>query len=106
MTIVRVRATPGGTDQYGDPLPSTEDREPLPGAFTAPRESSDIEDRGREGVIVGLTLYAPHGSDVLHTDQIEVDGVLYDVDGEVGSWEHPMSGWKPGITAALSRATG
>ena len=102
-SVIRVR--PGGLDRYGDPVGSPS-RTTLPGCAVAPRTSSDVTDRGRQGVIVGMTLYAPHGTDLLHTDQVEVDGVLHDIDGEPGSWVNPFSGWRAGVEVALKRAAG
>lgn len=104
MTIVRVRSA--GVDSLGDPISGDPDRLTLDGAFTAPRSSSDIDDRGRAGVIVGWSLFAPYGTDLLHTDQVEVDGVLYDVDGEIGQWRNPLTGWNAGSETALKRAAG
>lgn len=104
--IVRVRRTPGGVDEYGDPIEGTITRQVLDGAFTAPRESDEITNRGRAGVIVGLTLFAPYSTDLRHTDQVEVDGVLYEVDGEPGRWRNPLTGREAGIQVALRRAQG
>lgn len=104
--VERVRLTPGGHDAYGDPIPGTEDRLAIPGAFVAPRESDALNDRGRAGVVVGLTLYLPPGADVRRTDLFDVDGDRYRIDGEVGRWEHPRSGWKAGQTVALVRGEG
>lgn len=106
MTIVRVRAVPGGFDEYGDPVSSTAGRVTLDGAFTAPRSSEDNDDRGRVGVIVGLSLFAPYGTDLLYTDQVEVDGVLYDIEGEPGYWRNPLSTWEAGVEVALKRSIG
>lgn len=104
--VLRVRETPGGTDNYGDPIEGTTETVTLTGCGVAPRSSDDITDRGRQGVIVGLTLYAPHGTDLRYSDRIEVDGVLYEVDGEAGSWKSPLSSWEAGIEVALRRAQG
>ena len=104
--IVRVRVAPGGTDKYGDPIVGTQDRTPIEGASVAPRESSESDDRGRVGVIVGLTLIAPYDTDLAFTDQVEVDGVLYDIEGEPGWWRNHFTGWEAGLTAALRRAEG
>lgn len=108
--IVRVRSTPGGVDEYGDPVPGVESRTTLTGAFVAPRtdpgQDSEITNRGRAGVIVGLMLFAPYETDLVYTDRIEVDGVLYEIDGEPGKWRNPFSGWEAGIQAALRRAAG
>lgn len=106
MAIYRLRRTPGGVDEYGDPIESTVSRMLLEGSFTAPRVSDDITNRGRAGVIVGLTLFAPYNSDLVHTDQIEVDGQVYEIEGEPGRWRNPMTGWEAGTQAALVRAQG
>lgn len=106
MNIERVRRQPGGVDAYGDPVAGTLEVTPIPGAFVAPRMSDEIQTRGRSGVVVGLTLFAPHGTDLRFDDQVRVDQTLFDVDGEVARWEHPRSGWQPGLTCALRRAQG
>ena len=104
--IVRVRSAPGGVDEYGDPISGTDSRTTLTGAFVAPRESSEITNRGRAGVIVGLTLFAPYDTDLTYTDQIEVDGDLYDIEGEPGRWRNPFTDWEAGMQVALVRAAG
>lgn len=105
--IVRVRRTPGGVDRLGNLITSTTSRTAFPDrSFVAPRESPEITDRGRFGVIVGLTLYFPLGFDLTYEDAVEVDGVLFEVDGEVGRWMSPFTGWAAGSTAALTRAVG
>jgi hypothetical protein len=102
--IVRVRPT--GTDVYGDREAGDPDRLTIDSAFVAPRHSNEVHDPGREAVVTGLTLFAPVGSDIVHTDQVEVDGVLYDIDGDPGTWEHPWTSWAAGMTAELTQATG
>lgn len=105
MTVTVVRTTPGGLDPHGAPLPSTETRHPLPGAFTAPRTSSDVA--GREGIVVGLTLFCSDpDADLLHTDQVEVNGTLFDIDGGVGVWRNPLNPAVDGISCALKRGQG
>lgn len=104
--IVRVRSTPGGTNQYGDPIASTVARTTIEGAFVAPRESSDIDGGGRTGVLIGLTLFAPYGSDLRDTDDIEVDGVLFTIEGDVGQWRNPFTSWEAGASVALKRVEG
>lgn len=102
-TVVRIRGA--GVDDYGDPT-GADVRVTLTGCGVAPRTSEDIDDRGRQGVIVGLTLYAPYGTDLLHTDRVEVDGVVYEADGDLGSWKSPLTSWEAGIEIALRRAAG
>jgi len=97
---------PPGTDAYGDPLPITRIGGDITGCAVAPRYSSEPTERGRQGVIVGLTIYPPAGSDILFTDQVRVRGVLYDIDGDPAEWENPFTGDTPGMEVALKRAVG
>lgn len=110
MTVTVVRKA--GLDKYGDPV-SGETRFTVDNCVVAPR--SDIEslhgihDTGREGVIVGLTVYAPFDADIRHTDQIEIDAPwsgLWDVEGEPGAWDSPWQSGLQGLQVALRRAAG
>lgn len=112
-TATIVRETPGGVDQYGDhPIPGTTVRIDVPGTAWAPRvqgagsSSSELLDRGRQGVIEGLTWYAPYGTDLRITDKLELDGVLYEVEGEPGDWANPYTGRRAGLEVSLRRAEG
>lgn len=102
--IVRVRSTPGDLDPHGGPVESTETRLKLRGAFTAPRTTSDVP--GREGTVVGRTLFAPADADILPTDVIEVDGLPYEIDGEIAEWRNPHGSGADGVTVALKRGVG
>jgi hypothetical protein len=115
VTVTVVRSP--GFDAYGDRLSGDPERITLAGVALAPRtggpatSSADIENRGREGVREGLTLYAQVGVDIRRTDQIEVDELselagLYDVDGEPGPWVSPFDGWEAGVEVSLNRAEG
>jgi hypothetical protein len=106
--IRRIRRATVDHDAYGDPVDvAPDDVLDLVEAFVAPRESPEVVgDRGRQGVVLGLSLYGPVGLDVLRTDLVEVDGVTYEVEGEPGTWVHPRTGWAAGMTVALRRATG
>lgn len=104
QTIVRVR--PAGVDDYGDPTGEPAET-PLTGCFTAPRTSSAVDDEpGRHGVVVGFSLFGPIDTDLERTDQVEVDGELYDIDGDIARWENALTGWKAGFEVALKRAAG
>ena len=104
VTVVRH----GGRDEHGDPLPGTEHT--VDDCMIAPRRfvgvTSESDDRG-EGLIVGLTLFAPFGADITAADQIRIAEAawagLYDVVGEPGQWESPFTGWQPGMEVALTR---
>jgi len=103
---VTVVPGPPGSDQYGDPLPVTRVSFDIEGCGVAPRYSTEPTERGRQGVIVGLSIYAPIGSDILSTDSLRVRGDVYAVEGEPADWRSPFSGWAPGMEIALKRAAG
>lgn len=100
----------GTTDPYGDPTPGTS--VDVEGCAVAPRSSTDIGgtsgvvERGRNGVLVGLTVFFPSGTVIVDTDRFLIDGVLFQLEGVAGVWRSPFTGWEPGVEAALSRAAG
>lgn len=105
-TVDRIRAD--DKDVYGDPS-SEVDTKTIEGASVAPRLSTDTSGEARDGAVVGLTLYAPHGADIVRTDLIVIDGDAmhpYKIDGELGDWSSPLTGSRPGFTADLIRAEG
>lgn len=105
--ITRIRLIDGGVDEYGDPVESTEDVIELPGASAAPRTSGDVDGRGRDGVVVGLTVYVPDPSaDVVRTDLIGYRGERWLIEGEVGVWESPYGPQVDGLEIALKRGEG
>lgn len=105
-TVFLLRSIPGGVDQYGDPLPSTDLRLPIYGVAVAPRASDDIDSRSRAGVIVGFTLYMDYDEDIRFSDRFEIDGEVFEVEGEPGRWENPYTGSRVGQEVAVKRAEG
>lgn len=105
-TVTRVRATPGGYDQYGDPLPGTASEVDIPGCAFAPRShrfDSEQTEPGRRAVTEHITLYAPAGTDIQPADLIAARGNTYRVDGETGDWRSPFTSANRGIEVALIR---
>jgi len=107
VTVVR----PASLDDNGDPLTTDPATHEVEDCIIAPRAEGEIHDRGREGVIVGLSLYAPAGSDIGRLDLIVIaegdpNAGTYEVEGEPGEWRSPWTGWAPGIQVALRRAQG
>ncbi|MBP2341119.1 hypothetical protein JOF41_007373 [Saccharothrix coeruleofusca] len=104
---------PNSRDEWGDEQPGTTHQ--VPGCALAPRTSSEREEQ-RDTVIVGLTLFAPHGADIQAQDLVRlpadrmVPAIYHDtvwrVQGEAGSWASPLTGWTPGVEIALERVTG
>ncbi len=113
LTVTVVR--PADLDAYGDPSGEPTEHD-LEGVALAPRvggpgtASADLEDRGREGVRAGLTLYAEVGADIVRTDLVRIDLAgfegLYRVDGDPAPWVSPFDGWEAGVEVALSRGEG
>jgi len=109
VSIVVIRHA--GRDAYGDPTVATPTRHTIADCVVAPgltnlrADSVDVLDRGREGIIAGVTVYAPADADVRHTDRVEVAGVTYDVEGDPSVFVNPYTG-SAGAEIALRRTAG
>lgn len=79
---------------------------PVAGCAVAPRYANEGLDPFRPGVIVGLAVYMPAGTDVTARDRLRVRGEVYEVDGEPALWRNPFTGWAPGIEVAVKRLGG
>lgn len=76
------------------------------GCAVAPRTSADVTEPARQGIVVGLTVYAPATVELdAVTDQIRVDGAVYDIEGEVGRWRSPWTRLR-GLQVSLRRVVG
>lgn len=75
-------------DEYGDPQPATWVlwRE-IPGLF-APANPTEKLEPGRNTVISGGAVYirGAEPTGIRATDQVEMRGIRFAVDGDVGSW--------------------
>lgn len=109
-TVTIVRPGPPTQDEYGNDVPGAPTEVPLPGCGIAPRDGSgagnDELTQARDTVIVGLTLYAPFGTDLRATDKVRVGAVLYEVQGQPGSFTSPFTGSTGPVVAALELVTG
>lgn len=103
-SVICKRTTPTGTDPVtGDRRTGTTTDTTIDGCLVAPRYSDEPRTQGRNGVIVGQTLYAPPGADLQRHDKIDIDGTIYDIEGEPGIWTGSRVG---GVEAALRRTAG
>lgn len=115
VTLVRTGPSPG-RDPRGQPLPGPVTETPVPGCVVTPRADTPAvggpEQTGRDTVIVGITVYAPPGTDVRTTDRIKIEGhrytgVVFEVTGEPGDWGHsPFTGSRGPVQFAADRVTG
>lgn len=105
-TVVRIRAEVG-VDRNGNQVRdwATADRLDIDGASVAPRAQGEETEGGREGVIIGWTVYVPRLVDVVATDRIEVRGEECVVDGQPGDWRSPFTNRK-GTEIRLRRVVG
>jgi hypothetical protein len=85
-TVTILRAGAPTTDRNGDPVPGADVRIPVRDCLVAPRLAGDAVGPGRQGVIVGTTVYFPAATDVRATDRLEVRGEVHDIEGDVGIW--------------------
>lgn len=85
-TVTLLRTAGGGFDAYGDPVAGTVVEYAVAGCMVAPVTSTEPSDRGREGVVIGWTVYAPAGTVALHADRIRIRGVSCAVEGVSGDW--------------------
>lgn len=111
-TIVRLRRGPSpGRDPRGQPIPGPLTETEMTGVVVTPRaETPDVggsQQQGRDTVIVGFTVYAPAGSDVLTTDQFRIRGEVCEVTGQPGDWgRNPFTGTHGPVQFAADRVTG
>lgn len=109
----------------GDPTPPT-GAHVIAGCAWAPRtqgagpSSGSIDHRGRQGLIEGLTLYAPAGATIDHTHRMVLDAELtldqalaalaalelWEVDGDPGDWWDPFTGENVGLEVSIRRFEG
>lgn len=92
-------------DEYGDPQPGTFTKGiTLLGLF-APSNPSEALEPGKNTVISGGVVYVRTSTkpDVRPTDQVEVAGKRYDIDGDIGHWDG-MAGYR-GLQFAVKRAS-
>jgi hypothetical protein len=102
--VTVIRRTAASTDDYGNDVFTTTETV-VKGCVVAPRNSSELI-QDQDIVIVGLTVYMPYGTDILSTDQVNINSVVYDVDGVPGSFRSPLTASKGPVQVALTRYTG
>jgi len=109
-TVTILRPGPPTQDEYGNDVPGEATEIPVAGCGLAPRDGNSTSGnenvQGRDQVVVGLSLFAPAGTDLRATDQVRVAGVLYQVDGQPGAFRSPFTGSAGPVVAALELVTG
>lgn len=105
-TVTRLRST-SVTNRYGgaDKDWTDPDEVTIAGCAVAPRLEGEVTD-GREGVVIGWTVFAPADADVLATDRLRIRSVDHDVDGQPGEWLSPYTGTPKGLEIRTRRVDG
>ena len=108
--FTRLRA-PKTDDGYGGTRPDWGgelDRKTWPACAVAPRmQEGEERDRGRQGVVVGWTVYIPEsGADVAFDDRGELPSGVFEVEGEPASYTSPYTGLEHGTVVLLRRVDG
>lgn len=99
VVVLRSTGTPG---RHGAPAPVVETE--VRRCALIPRTSSEETD-GADTVVVGYTLVAPPGTDLLATDRVRARGVMWEIDGEPGDYRN-LRGVPRQVIAALRRVRG
>jgi hypothetical protein len=92
-TVTILRAGASTEDRYGNSTPGADVRTDVPGCLVAPRLQGDATEGGRQGVIIGATIYLPTGTDIQSSDRLEVRGVEHVIEGEPGLWNGAPGRW-------------
>lgn len=106
-TVNRYRRTVTGTDPYGNEITTLTGPVPITGCSWDPRSSEEETNAGRQAVVSGLMWYCTDPNvDVVSSDILEVDGIRYEVDGEVGRYKGARFPQNNHAVAALRRVEG
>lgn len=92
-TVTILRPGPPTQDRYGNDIPGPDVRIDVDGCLVAPRLAGDVTENGRQGVIVGTTVYFPVGTSVLASDRLEVRGEPHTIEGDPGWWRGAPGRW-------------
>lgn len=91
-------------DRFGQAAGFLPDR-PVRGCVIVPRTSSEDASQRTDQTIIGVTVYAPGGTDIVATDQITARGVRWQVDGMPGDYRS-AGGQRKAVAVNLRRVEG
>lgn len=96
---------PGGTDQYGNPLPPADHT--IDDCAVAQDSTLEMTD-GRATTITVFSLYTTTPDADLEPQDVIVmpDGERWQVQGDAWSPVHPMTGWQPGTRVDVRKVEG
>lgn len=92
-TVTILRPGTPTVDAQGNNVPGADTSTAVAGCLVAPRLAGDAVEGGRQGVIIGTTVYFPKGATVLATDRLEVRGEIHTIEGDPGWWNDAPGDW-------------
>jgi len=94
VTAIKVYRVTTEEDEYGDPQPASWALWKTFEGKVGWGNPDEIAEPGRNSVITNRSVYirgdAPSG--IRASDQVDVDGIRYDIDGAVAEWGDPHKG--------------
>ncbi|MFE6868307.1 hypothetical protein ACFVFS_17295 [Kitasatospora sp. NPDC057692] len=109
QSVVRVRAGPP-PDRAGNTIKdwTTATRTTITRLSVQPVLQTERQETDRTSVVTGWRVLSEPGTapDVRADDRIEYDGLLCEVQGEVGRWPHPVLGGTHHVEWQMRRSTG
>nr|BEK68854.1 hypothetical protein KPHV_60810 [Kitasatospora purpeofusca] len=111
QSVVRVRAGTR-TDRSGNTVadwsPGAVARATITRVSVQPVLQTERQESDRTSVVTGWRVLSEPGTapDVRAGDRIEYDGLLCEVQGEVGRWPHPVLGGVHHVEWQMRRSTG
>lgn len=101
--VIRIRTTPGGWDDYDNPIPSTESSLPIRTLGIQPGLSEELAELGRNGERIEFTVYLRRDADITNDDELIVRGDRFAV--RVVDWKSPRTR-RGGLVALASLGRG
>lgn len=101
--VTVVRRTKGTPDAMGNDT-WTEAAQVVPAVVGIVNGSE--QDAGRDTAVKRVPVYLPAGTTVSHIDAVVIDGERWEIDGVPTSYEHALTGWRPGVEINCKRVTG
>ena len=103
-TVTIQRRTASGRDAHGNTTWTTAEI-PVDECAVWPTGSTE-QVQGQDQTSERLTVWFPYGTDVRSTDQMQVRGLAYTVEGLPSSWASPFTATRAGVEVRLERVRG
>lgn len=106
QSLIHRVATPGGTDDYGDPIPPTWADVTVQVYGWAPAAMTEPPEDGRSEVAWTTDIYAPPSWKPAPSDRVLLDGSEFEVVGHPEDWTYGPFGFRPGVVVHCKRVEG